>query len=179
LSDQQRKVLDFLETSGVRLHALLVRLTLRAEVAEDLMQELFIKLSQSKGFERAEVPEAYASRAAIHLAFDWRRRQKKAPLDGALTVEPATSLPSPLATLIRREEVEEVLAALESLPEPGRDCLVLRYLQQESYETIAEQLGRTPHQVRALCHKAMVKLRSLVRLGPPLGTAKEYSRDDT
>ncbi len=31
----------------------------------------------------------------------------------------------------------------------NRDILVLRYLQQQSYETIADQFGKTAHQIRA------------------------------
>jgi outer membrane lipoprotein-sorting protein len=41
------------------------------------MQELFLKLQRSGGFFRARNSRAYVRRAAIHLAFDWRRGQKR------------------------------------------------------------------------------------------------------
>ncbi len=40
--------------------------------------------------------------------------------------------------------------------------LELRYLQQQSYETIADQFGKTAHQIRALVHKALESLRKLL-----------------
>jgi DNA-directed RNA polymerase specialized sigma24 family protein len=38
----------------------------------------------------------------------------------------------------------------------------MRYIQQQSYDDIAEQMGKSPHQVRALCHKAISRLRDLL-----------------
>ena len=45
LGDDGKRLLTLLETTGRRLHVLLVRLTQREDVAEDLMQELFLKLT--------------------------------------------------------------------------------------------------------------------------------------
>jgi len=71
LSECLENLLAMLDRSGPHLHVLLTRLTLREDVAEELMQELFLKLSRSDGFRRAHDPVAYACRAATHLAFDW------------------------------------------------------------------------------------------------------------
>lgn len=49
---------------GERLYATLTRLTLRRAVADELMQELFLRLSQSDGFDAASDKAAYAWRAA-------------------------------------------------------------------------------------------------------------------
>ena len=75
MRDRHKELLELLDRSGAKLHALLARITLREEVAEELMQDLFIKLSKiSESYEIANW-DAYARRAAIHLAFDWRRRR--------------------------------------------------------------------------------------------------------
>ena len=66
-------LLGLLDASGPRLFRLLKRLTLREDVAEVLMQELFLALSRSPAFHRAKDPAAYAYRSAMHLAFAWRR----------------------------------------------------------------------------------------------------------
>ena len=62
--------LAFLAEHGPRLHAILLRLTLRADVAEDLMQDLFCKLAENQRFATAASPVAYATRMATNLAFD-------------------------------------------------------------------------------------------------------------
>jgi DNA-directed RNA polymerase specialized sigma24 family protein len=47
---------------------------------------------------------------------------------------------------------------------------VMRHIQQRSYETIAKTLGQTEHQVRALCHKGINRLRQLLQAGDQRGT---------
>jgi DNA-directed RNA polymerase specialized sigma24 family protein len=58
LQGHSQQILGFLEKSGPGLYGLLTRLTLREDVAEDLMQELFIKLNNSRAFKKAENPLA-------------------------------------------------------------------------------------------------------------------------
>lgn len=162
MRERQKKLLELLEKSGASLYAFLTRLTLREDVAEELMQELFIKLSNSKGLDRVANRAAYARRAAINLAFDWRRRHKQAALALHEVREPASNDNSPLAKLIQTEELQEVLDAVCQLRGACREALVMRYIQQDSYEDIAEQMGKTPHQARALCHKALTHIRYLL-----------------
>ena len=162
MSDRQIELLELLEKSGASLYALLTRLTLREDVAEELMQELFLKLNGAKDQGGIDCWYAYARRTAINLAFDWRRRQKirrSCSLNGLL--ERASDDRAPLSRLIESEELEQVLAAIGRLHGASRKAFVMRYLQQDSYEKIAEQLGRTVHQVRALCYRAMSTLRDV------------------
>jgi RNA polymerase sigma-70 factor (ECF subfamily) len=155
------RLLSLLEAHGAELHALFTRLTLRAGAAEDLLQDLFLKLQDADGLVRAADPKAYLFRAAVNLAFDWRRAQRRtAPLRN----EPAGVGLPPLDRLISVEELEQVLDALLQLSELGRQVLVLRYLQGQEYGDIAAHLGKTAHQVRALCSKALEQLRLIIRL---------------
>ena len=162
MENRQRQLLELLDTSGASLYALLTRLTLREDIAEELMQDLFVKLSNTRGPRKIRNWGAYAHRAAINLAFDWQRRQKRAVLSLGHVGEPASGDSSPLPKLIRAEELQETLDAIGQLRKAPRQALVMRYIQQESYECIAEQLGKTPHQVRALCSKALDNLRRIL-----------------
>ena len=38
----------------------------------------------------------------------------------------------------------------------------MRFIQQDSYDSIAEKLGKTPHHVRALCSRAVSHLRDVL-----------------
>ncbi len=160
MRDRRTELLELLEKSGASLYALLTRLTLRQDVAEELMQDLFLRLHGAKEQGGIDCWYAYARRTAINLAFDWRRRERKhrsCPLDESLELASAAGLP--LNRLIESEELERVLAAIGRLHGPAREAFVLRYIQQDSYEDIARQLGKTPHHVRALCSRAMSTLR--------------------
>ncbi len=156
------KLLELLEKSGARLHTLLTRLTLREDVAEELMQELFIKLSNTNDLNDVKNLSAYARKAAINLAFDWRRSQKRTALGLDRLNKPASNDNSPLAKLVQREELQEILNAIEKINTPAREVFVMRYIQQESYDDIAKQLGKTPHQARALCSKTLSHLRNIL-----------------
>ena len=67
MDEKTQTLLDILDKDSRQLHLLLARLTLREDVAEDLMQELFLKLHRSGGFLKARNSRAYVRRAAIHL----------------------------------------------------------------------------------------------------------------
>lgn len=162
MDEKTQTLLDILDEDGRQLHLLFARLTLSEDAAEDLMQELFLKLQRSGRFLRANNSRAYVRRAAIHLAFDWRRGQERRLKTEQLETDPAADTASLLDALIQREEVEQILAALDRVPKTSRDCVLLRYLQQAEYDKIGEQIGKTPHQVRALCHKAITRLRKLL-----------------
>ncbi|MCL2640277.1 MAG: RNA polymerase sigma factor [Phycisphaerales bacterium] len=159
MADRQHELLRLLETDGPRLHALLVRLTLRSDVAEELMQDLFVKLGCSDGFLQSRNPAAYACQAAINLAFNWRRSQKRRREEaGLLSGVPAPNL-EPLAQIIHEERLQHLLDALADLPDSSRLLLTMRYIDGQSYDQIAAHFARTAHQARALCHKAVRELR--------------------
>lgn len=162
MQNRHKELLELLSRSGDSLYTLLTRLTLREDTAEELMQELFIKLSNSRGFAGCTNRDAYARRAAINLAFDRRRKfRQKLQLHPELC-EPVSSEGSPLGELIRSEELEEMLDAIGRLNKSSRQAVVMRYIQQQSYEDIAEQMEKTPHHVRAICSRAVNRLRDML-----------------
>ena len=176
MKNRQKELLELLDRSGASLYALLTRLTLREDVAEELMQELFIKLSNSRGWSKVNDWNAYAHRAAVNLAFDWRRKQKRTVLPLERIREPMSGENPTLRELIHMEELQETLNAIERLRRATREALVMRYIQQESYDHIAEKLGKTEHHVRAMCSRALSQLRHL--LGPNQSPSSKKEAQD-
>lgn len=152
-------LLELLETAGPRLHTFLTRLTLSEHAAEDLLQDLFIRLGKSDGFFAASDRNAFAFRVAINLAFDWRRTRQRRGATLALDPESPARESSPLASIIQREDLEQVLEAAGELTEQSRDVFVLHYIHGDSYESVAAVLGKTPQQARGLAHRAVVGIR--------------------
>ncbi len=162
MTDRYTKVLELLDAEGPHLHRLLTRLTRREDVTGDLLQELVIRLCRSRRLEKAQDPGAYAYRAAVNLAFEWRRRQRVcAPQTAEKRDAPAVA-PSPLGAVIEEEEVERVLDATARLRDVARDALILRYVEEMSYEEIGRRLGKKPQHVRSLTSKALAQLRLLL-----------------
>ena len=165
MKDRHRKLLELLDTHGARLHAVIARLTRREDVVGDLMQELVVRLCQSNGLEKARDPFAYAYRAATHLAFEWRRKQRigaqSLDQDGAVADENAT----PLRAVIEEEELARILDATSRLSALARDAVMMRFIEQESYEEIAGRLGKKPQHIRSVVSKALAELRASVVSG--------------
>lgn len=158
-----QKLLDLLETIGPRIHVLLTKLTGRVDAAEDLLQELFLKLSRSSGFKTAPNQQAYLLRSAIHLAFDWRKQNRKSVSLEECKIEITQPGTSPADGLINAELVGKVLQALEMLSDNDRELLCMRFLDEMSNETLATHYGMTVHQVRSKCSKAMARLRRILQ----------------
>jgi RNA polymerase sigma factor (sigma-70 family) len=162
LIERQKKILALLDTSGPRLHRLLGRLTQREDTIGDLLQELFVRLWNSKAFDKAEDPFAYAYRTAINLAFEWRRRQQVTCQSIGGRYQAVQDDSSALGKMIQAEELEQVLDATSQLSDLARDVVVMRYIEQDSYEEIAKRLGKKPQHLRSVCAKAMAQLREVL-----------------
>lgn len=160
--ERQKKILQLFDTSGPRLHRLLARLTQREDVVGDLLQELFLRLWNSKAFDKAEDPFAYAYRSAVNLAFEWRKRQQISRQSVEGNCPSATDNSSALEKMVQAEELEQILDATSKLTDLARDVVVMHYIEQISYEEIAERLGKEPQYMRSMCSKAMARLRELV-----------------
>jgi len=158
-----QELLDLLETVGPRVHVLLTNLTGRVDAAEDLLQELFLKLSRSNGFKTAPNQEAYLLRSAIHIAFDWRKQNRKLISLEDFKTEITQPGISPADGLIQAEMVGKVLQALEMLSDNDRELICMRFLEEMSNETLAAHLGVSAHQVRSKCSKAMDRLRRILQ----------------
>ena len=162
MNDRIHRLLEVLDVNGKRIHTLLTRLTQCENTAEDLIQELFIRLSKSESFDRAHDATGYVVRAAMNLAFEWRRREKRTIQSASLVIEPASQDASPPEVLEAKEQCAQVLNALDRISDLGREVIVLHQLQGESYDSIASQTNKTPHQVRAICVKAIGRIRKLL-----------------
>jgi RNA polymerase sigma factor (sigma-70 family) len=173
VNKRHRKVLELLDSHGERLHGLIAKLTLSQDVVGDLMQELFIRLSNSHGFDKAKDHFAYAYRTAMNVAFDWRRRSKPRcqSINDDCTV--AANSPSVVAEMMRVEELEEVLDTMAQLSRLAREVVVMHYIEQEPYEQVAIRLGKKPQHVRSVSAKAIARLRELLMVPNGSTSGKE------
>lgn len=159
MDKKQVLLLQLLEQSGPRLHGMLTRLMLDESAAEELMQDLFIRLFEIN-LEKIDNLQAYACRIAINLAFDRRRRLRVfAPVPEN---QPDGRIPPVDQRLIQSEQLHQILDAIEQLSGLMRECLVFRYIEQMDDNQIAERIQKTPQQVRGLCSKGLHRLRQIL-----------------
>jgi RNA polymerase sigma factor (sigma-70 family) len=113
-----------------------------ASLAEDLVQDAFLRAFRGfRGF-RGGDPRAWLFAIVRSGHLTWVRspgaRLQAIPDDIEQTPAPADP---PEAALVRQSEVDTVRGAIASLPEPFRETLVLRELEDLSYREIAAVTG--------------------------------------
>jgi RNA polymerase sigma-70 factor (sigma-E family) len=125
--------------------------------AEDLCQEAFMRLQRSwRRVDPARNAGAYLRATAFNLARSGLRRRLV-----ARRLRPA---PEPEGTAAADEGVElradqrQLLDALRRLPARQRECLVLRYWQDQSDAEIAATLGISANSVKTHLRRAMERL---------------------
>lgn len=143
------------------------RMTGNSQLAEDLVQEAFIKawrkLPQFRGDCRFR---AWLGRIVANTTLDYLRRQNlERPLDEVvLPALPAED--APLRRLEREELRQWVRQAVLSLPAQCRIALILREYEGLSYREISETLGIPMGTVMSRLHYARQLLRE--KLAPLL-----------
>lgn len=157
-----------------RLVAVLFHLLGNQESAEDLAQEVFLRVYRNRAkYEARAKFSTWLFHIANNLASNWRRdgaRRREAPLvgseSGPLGVRPEEQLLAeksalmPARVLDRTETQRLVRAALESLSERQKMAVLLHKFEQMSYADIAAAMDLTPQAVKSLLSRARENLRS-------------------
>lgn len=146
------------------LFAFLYRMCGESDLAEELMQETFVRAFEAAKRYRPEASvRTWLFSIAANLVRDrWRRRARRGedlPLDDQLTVAaPATTEDEALRLI----SYEAVRTALPRLPVEQRSALILRYYHDLSYEEIARVLACPIGTVRSRIHNGLARLKRLL-----------------
>lgn len=146
------------------------RITGNASIAEDIVQEVFIKLSgQWRGpMEPGAQISAWLYKVAHNGAIDaLRRERRRGALHQAHAEEVGETVPpsegqgrSPLPY-----EAQRVREALDTLSERERALVVLKVYEERSYKEIAEIAGLSVGNVGFILHTAMKRLAASLEKG--------------
>ena len=131
----------------VRLAVLLVD---ELDVAEELVQDAFVKLHQR--WRRVERPGAYLRTSVVNACRNELRRRKR---------ERRARDASPVIGSVELG-ADELFDAIAALPPKRRAAVVLRYYGGLSEREIAETLGVRPGTVKSLLNRGLRELRRTV-----------------
>lgn len=113
-----------------------------AALAEDVTQEAFLRACRGFRAYRGGDAKAWLF-AVVRSAFlTWARApaRREDAGDEVLATLPAEN-DTPEEAVVRRSEADQLRAAIQALPEPFRETLVLRELEELSYKQLAEVTG--------------------------------------
>jgi RNA polymerase sigma factor (sigma-70 family) len=152
---------------GPGLRDFLLRRMKRSQDAEDVVQEVFMRLLRIRRAELVRNPRAYLYGIALHVVREFRLRAERTGT--WMTVEPEaleslTERPDDFAAdgIPERLDLERQLEkALEALPSMQLSVLLLHKRDGYSYEEIAEKLGLSVNTVDKYLVQAKVRLRTM------------------
>jgi RNA polymerase sigma-70 factor (ECF subfamily) len=126
----------------------------------DIAQDVFIKaFSGISSFEQRSSFETWLKRIAVNSAIDALRKKKRMPETEQLKNEPEDTNDS-----IRSDDIRDLVeTTFHNLSPNQRTAVVLRYFQGETIDEIADIMNVTENTVRIHIHRAMEKIRRILR----------------
>ena len=158
----------------VRLHwrkvfNIAYKFTGKHDEAEDLTQDVFLKIFKSLDtFDRRANFQTWLVSVSRNLCIDHYRsvRKERETIDrdvdpGDLT--PAAQTISPMAALEQRDRVELLKKAMDQLPPTLRSAVLLRDIQELSYQEIADRLHLPEGTVKSRINRGRTELARQIR----------------
>jgi len=139
------------------------------DAAEDLTQDIFLKIFKSLDtFDRRANFQTWLVSVSRNLCIDHYRsvRKERETIDreiDASELSPASPDRGPFAALEQRDRVVLLRQALSALPETLRTAVVLRDLQELSYQEIADRLKLPEGTVKSRINRGRAELARQVQ----------------
>lgn len=162
---------ELVRTHTKRVYGLCYRFTNSATEAQDLTQEVFLRIFKSVKSFRADEGNftTWMARLTRNLLIDHYRRSRQDratdSIEGQLPVleEKVSASVRPDGLVAGREAREQLQSALQKLSPELRETLILRDLEEMEYREIAEVLRIPEGTVKSRLNRARAELARAVR----------------
>lgn len=158
---------ELVELYGDRLYNLALHFAGNREEAEDLTQEIFLRLYTNLRQYRGDCPlVSWALRLSRNLCIDHYRRNRQERRSLRVSDEILAHVPAGddiHAETQWREEVEAVHSALREMPEDMAEVVMLRDLQGWSLEEVSAFLDIPMGTVKSRLHRARLEVADRVQ----------------
>jgi RNA polymerase sigma-70 factor, ECF subfamily len=158
---------ELIERYGERLYNLALHFAGNREEAEDLTQEIFLRLYTNLRLYRGDCPlVSWALRLSRNLCIDHYRRNRQERRSLRVSEEILAHVPAGddiHAEAQWREEIEAVHVALREMPEDMAEVVLLRDLQGWSLEEVSAFLDIPMGTVKSRLHRARLDVADRVQ----------------
>ncbi len=153
---------ELIERYGRRIYNIAFQFAGAKVEAEDLTQEIFLRLYRNLGRYRGDVPLAgWTLRLSRNLCVDHYRRtrtERRAVVVSEEILRRQAGDSDPAARAERREKLRLVYGAIEEMPAPFAEILILRDLQGLSYADIRTFLDLPEGTMKSRLRRARLDL---------------------
>jgi RNA polymerase sigma-70 factor (ECF subfamily) len=168
---------EIVDQQSDRVYRLAFRLTGNRHDAEDLTQEVFVRVFRSLSTYQPGTFEGWIHRITTNLFLDQARRKQRIRFD-ALSDERAdrlhSALPSPDTAYADQTFDDDIERALSTLPPEFRAAVVLCDVEGLSYDEIAQILAAKLGTVRSRIHRGRAMLRAALAHRAPAEGRTRY-----
>ncbi|KGR78591.1 RNA polymerase sigma factor [Ureibacillus sinduriensis] len=142
-----------------KIYTTVFRLVCQHDTAQDLVQEIFIKVFYNlHKYKAVGSFNAWLYRIVVNQCYDYLRKQSKQPLHGEIE---SIEIQSPENKILQKEQLQQLDQLLHQLDKTEYLILLLRYINELSYDEISEVLQIPLNEVRNKLHRSKCKLRQL------------------
>ncbi len=144
-----------------RLYRLAFHYLRRNDEAEDVVQEVFLRLlDMGERLDHYRNPGALVMTMVRNLSLD-RLRTRHTVSDGEVTLPDTPHDDDPGEAFDRRENVRRMMRLIDSLDEPARTIIHMRDVEGCDYPEIAGVTGLTVNNVRVILSRTRKKIREM------------------
>jgi RNA polymerase sigma-70 factor (ECF subfamily) len=166
--DQTSLFLNWLGEHGPSVMKVARAYTLTSDECQDLAQEILLQAWRSlPKFQGKASASTWFYRVALHTAMNWHRKDKprRSRQQPFMEVQAVACDQANCAEIVQqRETVEQLYRAIHQLPKTDA-ALVLLYLDELSYQEMAEVLGISESNVGVKLNRAKKALSELMKGG--------------
>ena len=127
--------------------------------AEDIAQDVLLKLYQRDDLAKLSNVEAYAVTMAKNLCFDIKRKQVKMRMVELDSSTPFFDQHTPESSMVGAEGYQLIMRAMDLLSDTYKMVVHLRDVEEMEFDQIALVMEMTENQVRVTLSRARKKLR--------------------
>ena len=159
---------ELVDRFGPRVYAIAYHFTMKREDAEELSQEIFLKVFENLHRYDGGFPlVAWILSVSRNLCIDRYRRRKREKSFRFVSDEAVTSLlkseDDPATMALKKERTKLLFSALSEIPEDLAEILVLRDLNGLAYEEIGKALDLPDGTVKSRLFRARAEVARKIR----------------
>ena len=147
-----------------QLYATILRMTKNPQDAQDLVQDAFIKVYRNLDkYDASGSFSGWLYRVAINHCMDEFRKKRYSTVQVEIDETKVVNREHPEVVFLKKEKSRQLERLIATLPEDERLIILLRYVNEISYEEISEVMDVPLSTVRNKLHRAKKKMRETVK----------------
>jgi len=164
-SQDRRAFASLYAASSAKLYGIILRILKRRDVAEDILQDVYVRIwERAMDFDCRKAPAiAWMSAIARNRALDERRRATSglvAIAADAAVANVVSEDEDPLAAAEQSDNLRRLAECLNKLDKNRRDIVLLAYRDGYSRQELSQRLARPVGTIKTWLHHSLLQLKA-------------------